>query len=244
MKSAPSLTWFFIAIAAVLVGGFAWLEFHQHGKAVPAEAIASTWQPPKVQKRQSLSVAPTKGSTSRSAKIAKPAKRVAMATSSSPAPKKPRSIADELPPPAPPERNYDDIPPTEQEPELEPVPGQMPIEPEEGSFEELDSEDINAEKAAPEKLSMKGFGGEMNKLPENLQKEFDELSEEHGDEPGSSPELATKSDEPTTKSPEPTKSPAKTKATDGSQEPGGHGQDAGDGTETGEIDPSSQRPPE
>lgn len=228
MKRAPSLTWFFIAIAAVLVAGFAWLEFHQHGQAVPAEAIASSWQPPKARKPASFSVTP-KPSAPKS-------KKVSMATGSRKAPAK-RSIAEELPPPEP-ERNYDDMPaPTDRDDPVEPAPEQV----EEGTFQEVDSEDIEAEKAVP--LKMKGFGGEPMKLPENLQKEFEDLSEEHGDDQAKDSKDGTSTDK---------NSADKKAGTD--QEPGSaeaserlpasHRQDAGDGTETGDVDPSSQRPPE
>lgn len=214
MKRAPSLTWFFIAIAAVLVAGFAWLEFHQHGQAVPSEAIASSWQPPRIEKRESLAIKPPKPSAPKS-------KSVSMATSSRKAPPK-RSLAKEPPPP---ERNYDDMPaPTDRD---------DPIEPEqedegEGTFQEVASEDIEAEKAEPEKLSMKGFSDEMNKLPENLQKEFEDLSEEHGD--GQAKTEANP------------KNPSQDQEAESVPPP--HGQDNGDGTETGDVDPSSQRPPE
>lgn len=263
MKLAPSLTWFFVAIAAVLVAGFAWLEFNQHGKALPDVAIASSWQPPKTRVAAPIDVTPPKGR-----------KGLSMATSSrsAPAPKKLKDTMAKQQPVTP-ERNYDDIP----APDTDFVPEEV-----ETTFAETEDSDgeINdsAEKVTPEKLIMKGFGNstqepadgansdgtksDVTKMPEQLQQEFDELSDEQGplDPPPS------QSQSPDGQVPDKAENPGGDKASEGNdQSPDeentvptsghsssshtssshkGHGQDAGDGTETGETDPSSQRPPE
>lgn len=168
----PSLTWYFIAVAVVLVGGFTWLEFHQHAKALPSFAQSSdTWQPPKSNPKADINVNP--------ATEAKPqkSKTLAMGSGSSKRlslkDKMAKDTAERNSAPAnrdddPPERNYDDIP-----------------ESAETTFATDSSEELNDEavEATPEQLIMKGFGGnDPTKLSDDLQEEFDELDKDGGGE--------------------------------------------------------------
>lgn len=167
----PSLTWFFLAIATVLVAGFAWLEFHQHGKAGMPQAIASEWQPPKISKKKPISIKPPANS----------ARKVAMPK----AKQKPKTTppADtyhsDIPTPSgaagsASTRNYDDIP-------AEPLEEQAFVPDVDRDSDDTDQDIEQEREDAPEKLIMKGFGGDPTKLSDELQEEFDELSQEHGD---------------------------------------------------------------
>lgn len=180
----PSLTLFFMAIAFVLVGGFAWLEFHQHAKALPALAKSSdAWQPPKSNPKAEINVKPpTQRSTN---------KKVSMGNGSSGNGSKRLSLKDAMAKNAakeaakrsadrddsPPERNYDDIPASGESSET--------------TFATDSSDELNDEavEATPEELIMKGFGGnDPTKLSDELQEEFDELSKDGSDSKDSSAE--------------------------------------------------------
>lgn len=222
----PSLTWFFSIIAIVLMGGFAWLEFHQHAKAIPAADNKVAWQPPKPVARQSISIK----APSRPAK-----KAVKMPTTQ----RQTKSLAQSMPAPKdePPARNYDDIPEPEEQAET--------------TFEVGEDPGEDVEKLTPEKLIMKGFSPELMKVPENLEQEFAELSEEQGELGKDKDKKAEKSTDGS--QPAEGTQPASGDAPDAepAAEPGaeptqpeGQQQDAGDGSESGAIDPSTQRPPE
>lgn len=163
----PSLTWFFLAIATVLIAGFAWLEFHQHGKAGMPQAIAKEWQPPKISKQKPISIkAPTKA-TRNTPKVAMPKAKRKPTRSDIPTPSGAAGPAST--------RNYDDIP-------AEPIEEQAFVPATEREPVDADQDIEQEREDAPEKILMKGFGSDPTKLSDELQEEFDELSQEHADE--------------------------------------------------------------
>lgn len=170
----PSLTWFFFAIATVLIAGFAWLEFHQHGQAGMPQAVAREWQPPKISRKKPISIkAPTEGARN-TQKVAMPKAR----PKSKASPSADTSHSD-IPTPSgaagpASTRNYDDIP-------AEPIEEQAFVPAVERDPVDADQEIEQEREDAPEKILMKGFGGDPTKLSDELQEEFDELSQEHGD---------------------------------------------------------------
>lgn len=51
-----TLSWFFLIVAAVLIGGFAWLEFRAPARSKMPRS--STWQPPSPRPRADIAIQP------------------------------------------------------------------------------------------------------------------------------------------------------------------------------------------